>query len=469
MSIQLIIVVLYVIALFAISAYAQRQATQGNESFVLAGRNLGTLLVAVNVAGLAIGGASTIGVAENAFTVGMAASWYNVAWSIGAVCMGIVAAAKYRALNITTIPELFERYYDTRARVIAVIGQIIIQMVITSLQYVAGGAILSSLMPEIFSFQGGMLASAVVFISITLMGGLLSAGLSNILNVVLIYFGIIVGAILVVNKQGGLAHIQASLPPTIDWVGPIGGLPVAVIVGWVATMCTQALSVQPTVQIACGAKDEKVARNGFLWGAALIFPIGFFCAAMGLAARVAYPNIKAAMAMPKVIMELHPVLSGITLASLWAADVSTAITLLLGAATLVSQDICKRFIDPNMSDIKQLKITRIAVFALGLFTLFLAFNAIGIVKTLLIGLSLTTAYTVIFLFTIFLPGLCRKSSAFYTTLIGIGMLVLWQFVPAIRIFPHPIYLEWIVCVGTFLTVAIFDRNPVSHIVTASAS
>jgi solute:Na+ symporter, SSS family len=469
MSIQLIIVVLYVIALFAISIYSKKFVSKGNVAFVLADRSMGTLLVALNIAGLAIGGASTIGVAENAFSVGMAAAWYNIAWAAGAVCMGLLAAAKYRALNVTTIPELFERYYDTRARIIAVIGQIIIQMVITSLQYVAGGAILSSLLPNIFSFQGGMLTSALVFTSITLMGGMLSAGLAHILNVVLIYFGVITGTILVVNKQGGLSHIQASLPATFDWFSPIGGLPIAMIAGWFAVMCTQALSVQATVQIACGAKDERTARNGFLWGAVLMIPIGFFCAIMGMAARVAHPNIKAAMAMPKVIMELHPVISGTTLAALWAADISTAISLLLGAATVFSQDIWKRFVNPDISDIKQLHLTRLAVVGFGLLTLFLAFNAMGIVKTLLIGLSLTTAYTVIFLFTIFAPGLCRKSSAFYTMLVGIIVLALWQLVPSVRIFPHPIYMEWIVCVGTFLTVAVLDRNRVSHIVPVSAS
>ena len=31
-------------------------------------------------------------------------------------------------------------------------------------------------------------------------------------------------------------------------------------------MVSQALTAQGTVQIACGAKDAKTARNGFIWG-----------------------------------------------------------------------------------------------------------------------------------------------------------------------------------------------------------
>lgn len=461
MSIQFFIIVLYIAMLFLISLYAKKRASGGSANFLFAGREMNTTLVAVNVAGLAVGAASTIGVAENAFTVGIAAGWYNAAWSAGAVVMGLVAAGKYRSMNCTTVPELFERYYDKKGRVISAICLIIIMMVITSLQYLAGGAILSSLLPEYFTMQSGMIVSAVVFIGITLIGGLWSSGLSNIVSVVLIYLGILAGTYMTVSNQGGLGAIATKLPQTTDWFGPVGGLSLATIIGWFAVMITQTISAQGPVQIACGAADGKTAKKGFLWGALIIFPIGFLSAIMGLVARVSYPEIKATMALPKIIMSLDPMVSGITLAALWAADVSTACTLLLGAGTLFAQDIYKRFINPSVSDSQYLLVNRWTVLGTGLLTLWLAFNAVGILQTLLIGLSLTTAFTVVFLFTIFAPGLCRRNSAFYTTVAGIVTLALWQTIPAVRIFAHPIYMEWLVCLVTFFAVAIFDSQKVT--------
>ena len=461
MSIQLVIIVLYIALLFGISFYAKRLASNGSTNFLFAGRKMGTGLVAVNVAGLAIGAASTIGVAENAFTVGIAAGWYNAAWSAGALVMGVFAAAKYREMNCTTVPELFERYYDKNSRVIAVLGLIIIQMVITALQYLAGGAILSSLLPDIFSFQGGMIVSAVVFIGITLIGGLWSSGLSNIVSMILIYIGVLAGTYMTVSNQGGISAISAKLPTGTDWFAPVGSLGMAMVVGWFAVMITQTISAQGPVQIACGARDGKAARNGYLWGAIIIFPIGFLCALMGLAAKVAYPGIKATMALPKIIMSLDPFLSGMTLAAMWAADVSTACTLLLGAGTLFSQDIYKRFIDPQIAENKYMLVNRIVILVIGLITLWFAFNAVGILRTLLLGLSLTTAFTVVFLFTIFAPGICRKSSAFYTTLVGMAALAAWQVFPAVRIFAHPIYMEWLVCLITFFLVAVIDKRKIS--------
>lgn len=462
MSIQLIIIVLYIAVLFGISFYAKRLAANGSTNFLFAGRKMGPFLVAVNVAGLAIGAASTIGVAENAFTAGLAAGWYNAAWSAGALVMGLFAAAKYRNLNCTTVPELFERYYDRKGRVIAVIGLIIIQMVITALQYLAGGAILSSLLPEYFTFQAGMIVSAVVFIGITLIGGLWSSGLSNIVSVALIYIGVLAGTYMTVAQQGGLGTIAAKLPAGTDWFGPVGGLGMATIIGWIIVMVTQTITAQGPVQIACGAKNGAAARNGYLWGALIIFPIGFLCALMGLAAKVAFPNIKATMALPQIIMSLDPVLAGTTLAALWAADVSTACTLLLGAGTLFAQDIYKRFLNPSVSESRYVLVNRLTILGIGLITLWLAFNAVGILRTLLIGLSLTTAFTVVFLFTIFVPGLCRKNSAFYTTLAGMLTLAAWQLFPAVRIVSHPIYLEWLVCLATFFLVAILDQERISE-------
>ncbi len=461
MSIQFIIVALYIVLLFLISIYAKRKAAGGSVNFLFGGRQMNTLLVAANVAGLAVGAASTIGVAENAFSAGLAAGWYNAAWAAGALVMGMLAAAKYREMNCTTIPELFERYYDKKGRIISVFGLITIQVVITSLQYLAGGAILSSLLPEVFSLAGGMITSAVVFVGITLIGGLWSSGLSNIVSVALIYVGVVTGTFLTVEQQGGLSTIAAKLPPGTDWFGPVGGLGLATIIGWFAVMITQSITAQGPVQIACGAVNAKAAKQGFLWGALLIFPIGFLCAIMGLAAKVAFPSVQATMALPQIIMGLNPVISGITLAAMWAADVSTACTLLLGAGTLFSQDIYRRFINPGITEDKYVTVNRTAILVLGLLTLWLAFNAVGILKTLLIGLSLTTAFTLVFLFTLFAPGLCRRNSAFYTTLTGMLALLAWQLFPEIRVFAHPIYLEWLVCFITFMAVAIFDKQKIN--------
>ncbi|MBP2667176.1 MAG: Na+/solute symporter, partial [Firmicutes bacterium] len=324
MSIPLAIVLIYIAVLFLISFWAEKRARGGVENYVLAGRKLTTTLVTVSIVGLAIGGASTIGVSEQAYRVGLSAGWYTAAWGIGAICMGLLVAKKYRQLRISTIPELLERFYDKKGMVIGVVCQIIIQLVITSLQYIAGGTILHVMLPNIFSFSSGMLTSAVVFIGITFIGGMWSASLSNILNVLLIYVGIVAATIVSVVQAGGMEAIVAKLPPSVPYTSLIDGVGPLGIIGWILVLVTVNLSLQSIIQISLGARDIATAQRGFVIGGIMMLPIGFVCALMGIIAKANHPDVSAAMALPLMIMSLHPVLSGVTLAALWAADISTA-------------------------------------------------------------------------------------------------------------------------------------------------
>ena len=463
MSIPLFIVISYIVILFLISFWAEKRSRGGVDNFVLAGRQLTTPLVTVSIVGLAIGGASTIGVAEQAYRVGLSAGWYTAAWGIGAITMGLLVAKKYRELRISTIPELLARYYDRKAMAIGVLCQIIIQLVITSLQYIAGGTILHALLPDIFSVTSGMLTSAVVFIGITFIGGMWSASLSNILNVLLIYIGILAATLVSVMQAGGMETIIAKLPPAVPYTSLVDGVGPLGIFGWILVLVTVNLSLQSIIQISLGARDIATAQRGFVIGGMMMLPIGFVCALMGIIAKANHPDVSAAMALPLMIMSLHPLLSGITLAALWAADISTACNLLLSSATLFSQDIYKRMMNPAATETHQLIVTKGAVLILGALTLVLAMTISGIIQTLMIGLSLTAAFSVVVLFTLFAPGLCRKNSAFYTIAAGLLTLVLWQTVPAIRVLPHVIYMEWLVCVSTFLLVYVLDSTPITTV------
>ena len=69
-------------------SYSQKK---DSENFLLYKGKNNAFVVAASIAGLAIGGASTIGIAENAFTVGLSAGWYDTAWAIGAVVSSMLA------------------------------------------------------------------------------------------------------------------------------------------------------------------------------------------------------------------------------------------------------------------------------------------------------------------------------------------------------------------------------------------
>jgi SSS family solute:Na+ symporter len=461
--IPITIVTLYVVVLFAVTAWARRLTAKGGGGIVgylLAGRGLPYWVAAALLAGLAVGGVSTIGTAEWAYSRGISAGWYNAAWATGAFILAVGAARRYRSLEITTLPELFERHYSTTARVLGVIGQLVIQVVITSLQYVAGGAILRALLPGVFSLQSGMLVTALVFVGITLIGGFWAAGLTNVINVIVIYTGIVLAAVMSVARVGGLGALKMGLPeahPGFDLLamGP------ALIAAWFLVMITTTHSTQAVIQVGFAAKDEGHAARAYLLGGLLILPVGFISAVIGMAAAVSHPGIVAAEALPRMVMDLSPFAAGIILAGLWAADVSTASALLLGSAALVSSDIVKRFIAPDLGPTQEQLLCRGTVAILSVVTFGLALTIQGILQALLIGLTLTTAYTLIVLMTIYFPRLCRRSSATWTLMTTMLALASWLIAPTSwRVLPHPIYLAWLVSIVTFFLVAVIDHRPI---------
>lgn len=458
MSISLIILLLYIVALFGISWHAKKRSEGNDENYSLAGRKLNATLIAVTIIGLAVGGASTIGVSESAFKVGLSAGWYTIAWALGAIAMGLFMAKKYREENITTITELIERHHTKNAVILGVICQIIIQLVIISLQYIAGGSILHAILPDIFSFKSGMIVSAAIFIGITTIGGMWSAALSNVMNILLIYAGTVIATIIQYNKVGSMDSLVAKLPANVPWFSFIDGVGPITITSWCVTLITVNLSLQSILQISLGAKDAETARKGFIWGGILMMPIGVLAAFLGIVAKANYPDAQAALALPQVIVSMQPILAGVTLAALWAADVSTACNLLLSAGTLFSSDIYKRFINPDCTPAKQLFMTRMCVVVSGAMTLFLAMNASSILGTIMIGLALTAAFSTIVIVSMFMPKYICKQAGFWTLLMGFLVLPMWVKVPASHILPNVIYLEWLVCIVTYALVYMICPN-----------
>jgi len=468
MNVQLLILVIYVVALAGVSLFAnhlRKKMKKGVTGYLLAGRQLPAIMVATMLAGLAIGGVSTVGVAQNAYTSGISAGWYNAAWGAAGILVGIFAARYLRSIQVVTIPEMMGKMFGRKAHVIGAFAQLLIMMVITSLQYVAGGAILAALLPEIFTFHTGMIATAALFVGIALTGGYLAGGLASIINVIVIYFGIGAALVSSLKSVGGVTALVESLPAG-PWFDPISGVGLAVVTAWMVVMITQGFSLQAITQIAFAAKDESTARKGFIIGGIIILPAGFLCAVFGVIAALQFPGLEnSAMALPRLLTTITPAIGGVFLAALWAADISTAVGLLLGSTTLVMQDIFAKVWTEGLSSRKDIFLSRISVLVVSALTFFLALTAVSILKMVTTALAITVSFTILILANIFLPGLSKRISGFWTILASILVWLVWTLVPETRIVPHVIYLEWPICLAVFLLTVVLGKEPAGSIVS----
>ncbi|MDR3049165.1 MAG: sodium:solute symporter family protein [Elusimicrobiota bacterium] len=472
MSIQLVILIVYAVVLLAIAWWStklQKNAKGGKVlNYLLAGRNMPVILVAAMITGLAVGGASTVGVAQTAYTKGFSAGWYNAAWGIGGIAAGLLVIGQFRKMSVKTVPEMMQLMFDSKTRTAAVISQLIVMISITAMQYVAGGAILAALLPDIFSFKGGMIASACIFIFITVVGGYWASGITNVMNVVVIYIGVIVALIKTLSMAGGMETVKAALPPlnTGNWMDPISGLGLAVVVAYIIVMITMAIGIQAVAQIGFAARDEKTAKRGFLLGGVLILPAGFLCAIFGIVAAAKYPGLNPAMALPTVVTALTPVIGGIFLAGLWAADISTAVGLLMGCSTLANEDIVKKIITKPLTQGQEIILSRGVVLFISLLSFGLALTATGILAVVTTALAILTAPTILILANIYCPSICKKASGFWMIIISVVLWAIWTYCPQFRVGPHLIYAEWVICGAFFILTTIFGQEKAGRLITA---
>jgi SSS family solute:Na+ symporter len=143
------------------------------------------------------------------------------------------------------------------------------------------------------------------------------------------------------------------------------------------------------------AREERTAQSSALLAAFLFVPLAFAITLIGMSAKVLYPEISAEQAFPRVISGvLSPGLSGLILAALIAALMSSADTCLLSQSVILTQDIFRRFC-PSLDEKKTVLLTRLSILVLGLVALGLALALKGVISSLLFAYTIFTCGLVI--------------------------------------------------------------------------
>ena len=291
-----------------------------------------------------------------------------------------------------------------------------------------------------------------------------SDSLSNIINISLIYFGIIVASIMVFFNQGGwdAAMQMASTSTDVPYLSFTDGMGIPAIIAWMVVMCGNTNSIQGVIQIGLTSKDDKSAVNGFRLGALMMIPIGFLCAMLGISSKALIPGVDATLALPMIILSLPPVIAGLTLSALWAADMSTACSMLIGCSTTVSQDIFfKTSMGQRYKD-KAFAINKAIILIVGILTYILSSQLGSILNAMKVCLSMAIGTSIVVLGGLCLSKFAGKNAGFWTILVSVLSAGAWLFVPGIQnVFSDVGYLMLLTTGVTFIVVSLFDKNKVS--------
>lgn len=246
-------VIVYVVAT-SILAYVLR--SKNNAQFMVGGRTLPAIVVAVLLMSEFIGAKSTVGTAQEAFERGMAASWSVIAAAIGFLLLSLFFARQIYTSKQHTISGIVEQRFGNGARIAVSIVMIYALLLVNVGNYLSGGAALAQALGVNLTISTLIVAafSSIYFV----FGGLKSIAYVTVLHSILKLVGVGLLVWVAMRLTGGIQPIKADLPQyyfTID--GTVGANR---IFAWVIGTLGAIFSTQYIVQ--AGVSLTHAAATG---------------------------------------------------------------------------------------------------------------------------------------------------------------------------------------------------------------
>jgi SSS family solute:Na+ symporter len=389
------IIVLYFAIIIAIGFHAYRKRRASDSSgFFVAGRSGGVLLIAGSLCATFMGSSVVIGMVGSGYSMGLPGAWWLLVGAIGLVILGLFLAKKVRKIGLYTLPELVEKQYGSKAGLIASLVIAVSWIAICAAQIIAAGKVLNVLVPS-WDLNALMAICATVFVIYTVLGGQYSIIRTDFFQFGILIVGMLVTMGFVLSEAGGIGGLKAALPPAHF------SFPVNESFGWydlvlylILTGSVYVVGPDMYSRLFC-ARDEKVARKAALSAAGMAIPIAFVIVLIGIGAAALYPNIAPEQAFPTVIQNLLPVgVSGLVIAALLAALMSSADTVILTTSAILGVDVYGKAF-PHANERRKLIVSKICVIVIGVFALLVAMHMKGIINTLLYSYTIFTSGIVI--------------------------------------------------------------------------
>jgi len=392
---DLTIIIVYFLGMLAIGVYVYRKrASSTSDGFFVANRSSSALFIVGSLCATIIGASVTLGMAGLGYARGLTGAWWLLAGSAGLLILGFFFARTVRRFGLYTLPELVEKQYGSMTGLVASILIVVAWLAVVAAQIIAAGKILAVMLPSVGLSQL-MIIAATVFILYTVLGGQYSVIRTDLIQFGIIVVGVIVCLGLVLGRVGGFGGLHASLPsdffsfPVSIKFGYLDLISLLILVG-----ATYVVGPDMYSRLFC-ARDEKVAKSSALSAALIAIPIAFVVVLIGMGAKVLFPGITSELAFPTVIKDVLPIgATGLVIAALLAAVMSSADTCLLTTSTILSTDIYKRIFH-NLSERKTLLASRLGVIIVGVLALVVALQLKGIINSLMLAYTVFTSGVVL--------------------------------------------------------------------------
>ncbi len=376
-STVVVFLVLYYATVLAIGWWAMRRGgARDLEGYLLGGRQVGPMVTALTMQSTSMSGYMFLGAGSLAYTQGYWALWYAAGDVGGSVVNLSVIGRRMRKLSqitgaLTAIEYLEHRYPSPWTRLVAAALAVFLLAVYVVAQFIAGGkgmALITGL-----SYPVALLIALGIIIVYTFLGGYLAVAYTDFFQSLVMIVGVlwIMGAALA--HFGGFTAANAAvgaIDPSLlsvwgrdmafegQWGVVLGAVLIFSIgyMGWPHVVTRHMAMTRPETTRIAG-----VYATG--WNL-LFVPTPYL---VGVLAIAILPQLDdPELAIFRVAQLLLPAaVTGLLMAAIMAAIMSTADSLLLQTGSIASRDLYQRFIRPGASEREMVIVSRALVLAIG--------------------------------------------------------------------------------------------------------
>ncbi|MBR1764274.1 MAG: sodium/solute symporter [Ruminococcus sp.] len=450
------VLIVYLILMVAIGVYYRRK-TASVADFVLGGRTLGPWFTAFAYGTSYFSAVIFVGYAGKfGWSYGVASTWVGIGNAIlGSLLPWMILGRRSRIMSkhmeAKTMPEFFEKRYDSKALKIASAIIIFIFLIPYTASVYNG---LSRLFEKGFGieYKYCIIIMAVFTAAYVILGGYKATALSDFIQGVIMLIGITAVIVAVLNMNGGLSgsvdkmgEIESASGKTGEYASLFGPDPVNLI-GVVILTSLGTWGLPQMVGKFYAVKDDRSIKTGTIVSTVFAVVVAGGCYFLGGFGRL-FAEVGEGGApvggfdgiVPTMMEKLSPFLFAVVLVLVLSASMSTLSSLVLTSSSVFTIDLIKPF-KKDMNEKQELLIMRIFIGFFILVSVIIAIFTLENPQTVissLMGISwgaLAGAFLAPFLYGLYSKKI-TKAAVGTCFVVGVGVTVVHMFIYTLKLVP----------------------------------
>lgn len=382
MNVEIIVFILYFVAVFGVSlVFFFNGSNQDGDDYFLGGRSMGPWVTALSAQASDMSGWLLMGLPGSILAFGFGKMWIGIGLCLGTAANWIFCAKRLRrfskaANDSITLPEYLRNRFCAQSYTMQLVCAVIFLICFTvyvASAFVSGATVFTELFPGV-NAHVAMLVFALLIIGYTLLGGFKAVCWTDFFQGMLMLVALLsIPVVILATKSLDTALLDQVYTYTdtdgtivkcafgtsifnASWQDIISGLAWGLGYFGMPHILVRFMSIEKPSMI------KKSATIAIIW---VIITLGSACAIAYFGRMLVAEELLTTGAQKTIFIYLARMLfpgaiSGILLAAIMAAAVSTADSQILVASSSFTEDIYKR-IRPDASDKEVLMIGRIVV------------------------------------------------------------------------------------------------------------